>query len=118
MIASRASSGGGVSPRTRRWLTRRRGAASTWAAVRHRRGQSVALVLVSALVTTCAVFAPMFVRTLEQGLLRARLVEREPADTTVLLRTARTVSDPGASPADLATAMPPEALPGSGTGSG
>ena len=86
------------------------GVASTWAAVRHRRGQSVALVLVSALVTTCAVFAPMFVRTLEQGLLRARLVEREPADTTVLLRTARTVSDPEATPADLATAMPPEAL--------
>ena len=93
--------------------------ASTWAAVRHRRGQSVALVLVSALVTTCAVFAPLFVRTLEQGLLRARLVEREPADTTVLLRTARTVSEPDATPADLATAMPREALafirgPGSG----
>ena len=91
------------------------GVASTWAAVRHRRGQSVALVLVSALVTTCAVFAPLFVRTLEQGLLRARLVEREPADTTVLLRT-RTVSEPGAT-----GWRPPcqrRRCPGSGTGSG
>ncbi len=82
---------------------------STWAAVRYRRSQSLALVLVSALVTTCAVFAPMFVRTLEQGLLRARLVERDVADTTVLLRASRTIDEPDRTPGDLATAMPPEA---------
>ena len=84
---------------------------STWAAVRYRRSQSLALVLVSALVTTCAVFAPMFVRTLEQGLLRARLVERDVADTTVLLRAARTATSPGTTPGELAAAMPPAALP-------
>ena len=85
--------------------------ASTWAAVRYRRSQSLALVLVSALVTTCAVFAPLFVRTLEQGLLRARIAERAPADTTVLLRAARTGSSPDTTPGDLASAMPQEALP-------
>ena len=84
---------------------------STWAAVRYRRSQSLALVLVSALVTTCAVFAPLFVRTLEQGLLQARLVEREPADTTVLLRSARTAAEPTTVPEQVATAMPREALP-------
>ncbi len=84
--------------------------ASTWAAVRYRRSQSIALVLVSALVTTCAVFAPMFVRTLEQGLLRARLVERDVADTTVLLRAVRTTADPSTTPGDIATAMPSGAL--------
>ena len=80
---------------------------STWAAVRYRRSQSLALVLVSALVTTCAVFAPLFVRTLEQGLLQARLVERDPADTTVLLRSARTAADPTTVPAQVATATAP-----------
>ena len=43
------------------------GLSHTWAVVRYRRSQSVALVLVSALVTTCALFAPLFVRTLELG---------------------------------------------------
>ena len=85
--------------------------ASTWAAVRYRRSQSIALVLVSALVTTCAVFAPMFVRTLEQGLLRARLVERDVADTTVLLHAVRTHGRaPSTTPGDIATVMPSEAL--------
>ena len=80
--------------------------ASTWAAVRYRRSQSIALVLVSALVTTCAVFAPMFVRTLEQGLLRARLVERDVADTTVAAAGRRSTADPSTTPGDIATAMP------------
>ena len=83
--------------------------ASTWAAVRYRRSQSVALVLVAALVTTCAVFAPLFVRTLEQGLLRARLVERDVADTTVLVRSSRTPTDPTLTPGDLADVVPAEA---------
>ena len=87
------------------------GLASTWAAVRYRRSQSVALVLVSALVTTCAVFAPLFVRTLEQGLLRARLVERDVSDTTVLVRASRTAADPAVTPGDLADVVPPEADP-------
>ena len=85
--------------------------ASTWAAVRYRRSQSIALVLVSALVTTCAVFAPMFVRTLEQGLLRARLVVRDVADTTVLLRASRHTPTPSTDPGrPIATAMPSGAL--------
>ena len=60
----------------------------------------------SALVTTCAVFAPMFVRTLEQGLLQARLVERDPADTMVVVRASRTTEDPATAPADLERLLP------------
>ncbi len=87
-------------------MTRR---SPTWAAVRYRGSQSVALVLVSALVTTCAVFAPLFVRTLEQGLLRAALVERDVADTTVVVRASRTASDSAVGPADLVGVLPAEA---------
>ena len=87
-------------------MTRR---SPTWAAVRYRGSQSVALVLVSALVTTCAVFAPLFVRTLEQGLLRAALVERDVADTTVVVRASRTATDSAVGPADLVAVLPAEA---------
>ena len=83
--------------------------AQTWAAVRYRRSQSLVLVIVSALVTTCAVFAPLFVRTLEQGLLQAGLVERDVADTTVVVRAARTTAEPDTTPGDLVAVMPEEA---------
>jgi putative ABC transport system permease protein len=87
----------------------RNGLRQTWAAVRHRRSQSLVLVVVSALVTTCAVFAPLFVRTLEQGLLQAGLQQRDVADTTVVVRAARTAQDPALSPDDLRAVMPEEA---------
>jgi putative ABC transport system permease protein len=83
--------------------------AQTWAAVRYRRSQSLVLVIVSALVTTCAVFAPLFVRTLEQGLLQAGLVERDVADTTVVVRAVRTAQDPTVTPDELRAVMPEEA---------
>ncbi|GAA4400461.1 hypothetical protein GCM10023168_09210 [Fodinibacter luteus] len=85
--------------------------APTWAAVRYRRSQSVALVLVAALVTTCAVFAPLFVRVLEQGLLQARLVERDAADTTVLVRASRTSEEPTTTSGELASVLPAAARP-------
>jgi hypothetical protein len=87
------------------------GLSHTWAAVRYRRSQSVALVLVSALVTTCALFAPLFVRTLEQGLLRAALLERDVADTTVVIRASRTAENPTLTPADLVGMLPADATP-------
>lgn len=80
-----------------------------WAALRYRRGQSVALVLVSTFVTACAVFAPMFVRTLEQGLLRVTLLAKDPADTTVSVRALRTPENPALSPADLLAVLPSSA---------
>ncbi|MGL5928494.1 MAG: hypothetical protein ACRCY8_06125, partial [Dermatophilaceae bacterium] len=78
-------------------------------AVRHRRGQSFALALVSALVTTCAVFAPLFVRTLEQGLLRVQVTSREPADLAVTLRTNRSATSDDLTPSALDALVPPEA---------
>ncbi len=84
-------------------------APAVWSAVRHRRSQSIALVLVSALVTACAVFAPLFVRTLEQGLLRAGIVQRDPADTAAVLRATRTAERPGVAPSTLVPVLSPEA---------
>ena len=80
--------------------------AQTWSAVRYRRGQSLVLVVVSALATTCAVFAPLFVRTLAQGLLQAGLVQRDVADTTVVVRATRTTAEPDTTPGDLTAVMP------------
>jgi len=36
-----------------------------WAAIRYRRAQALALALLSALITACAVFAPLYERSLE-----------------------------------------------------
>lgn len=51
-----------------------------WKAIRYRGGQSLVLVLISALVATCAAFAPLFSRSIDQALLRATLGRMEAAD--------------------------------------
>lgn len=74
------------------------------------------LVVVSALVTTCAVFAPLFVRTFEQGLLQAGLQQRDVADTTVVVRAARTqCRTPPSAPTTCARSCPPRRPPGGST---
>ena len=47
-----------------------------WAAIRYRRAQALALLLLSALITACAVFAPLYERNLEQSLLRDGLTRQ------------------------------------------
>src|SRR3954468_9993576 len=49
-----------------------------WAALRYRKGQATALVLLSALVTACAVFAPLYDRTMVQSLVDVRLAHTTP----------------------------------------
>lgn len=56
-----------------------------WAAIRYRRAQAVGLALLSALITACAVFAPLYERDLEQALLREGLTRYSQADTAVTL---------------------------------
>lgn len=51
-----------------------------WKAIRYRGGQSLVLILISALVATCAAFAPLFSRSIDQALLRATLGRLEAAD--------------------------------------
>ncbi len=49
-----------------------------WSALRHRRGQVLVLLLVSALVVTCAAFAPIFARSVDQAVLRTHVEQADP----------------------------------------
>ena len=62
------------------------------AAIAYRRAQALVLVLLSALVTACAVFAP-YERALEQAL-RNVLDTAHPADTALTVRAGRTAAFP------------------------
>ncbi|HEU4999799.1 MAG TPA: FtsX-like permease family protein [Lapillicoccus sp.] len=55
-----------------------------WAAIRYRRAQAAALALLSALLTACAVFAPLYERALEQSLLRDGLTRQSILDTSIV----------------------------------
>lgn len=59
-----------------------------WAAIRYRRAQAVALALLSTLITACAVFAPIYERSLEQSLLREGLKRNDVIATAISLDTA------------------------------
>ena len=61
-----------------------------WKAIRYRGGQSLVLVLISALVATCAAFAPLFSRSIDQALLRATLGRMETADLKLSVLATRT----------------------------
>ena len=82
--------------------------ASTWAAVRYRRSQSTPSCSSRRWSPPARSSRTLSVRTLEQGLLQAGLVERDPADPTVVVRAARTTADPATAPADLER-LPPAA---------
>ncbi|MEO9151432.1 MAG: FtsX-like permease family protein, partial [Lapillicoccus sp.] len=66
-----------------------------WAAIRYRRAQAVGLALLSALITACAVFAPLYESYLEQALLREGLTRYTLSDTAVTLTS---VGLPGVTP--------------------
>ena len=77
-----------------------------WAAIRYRRVQAAVLVLLAALVTTCAVFAPLYERGLEQALLHGALDDALPADTALVVRSGRTPTKPDIVPEDLVPNVP------------
>ena len=85
--------------------------AQLWRAVRSRLGQSVALVLLSALTATCLVSAPMLARAMEQGLLRSTLSHAHPADTALTIRATKTPQDGQFTSADLEQFLPSGAAP-------
>lgn len=64
-----------------------------WKAIRYRGGQSLVLVLISALVATCAAFAPLFSRSIDQALLRATLGRMEAADLKLGVLATRTQNE-------------------------
>ena len=79
-----------------------------WAAIRYRRAQALVLVLLSTLVTACAVFAPLYERGLEQSLLRSAVDGAPVADTALVVRGGRSAINPDLTPSGLAGAVPAE----------
>ena len=77
-----------------------------WAAIRYRRAQAVVLVLLSALIATCAVFAPLYQRALEQSLLRTSIGAASVADTALVVRSGRGTANPDFGSTDLAGNVP------------
>jgi putative ABC transport system permease protein len=61
-----------------------------WAAIRYRRAQALTLLLLSALITACAVFAPMYERALEQSLLRDGLTRQSAVATSIVAESVQT----------------------------
>ncbi|NPC44075.1 FtsX-like permease family protein [Nocardioides sp. zg-1230] len=70
------------SPRAHAWSPGRHAWRSAW---RHRRGQALALVAISALVTACTTFAPVYDRAMQQSLVDTLLAQATPAEATVTL---------------------------------
>ncbi|WP_406831698.1 FtsX-like permease family protein [Pedococcus sp. KACC 23699] len=78
-----------------------------WAAIRYRRAQALPLVVLSALIATCAVFAPLYERALEQSLLRSTIDQAPITGTALSVRGGRSERFPTRQPGDLADVVPP-----------
>lgn len=99
----------------RGWPTRR---APTWSPVRsarrsamgHRRGQAAALVAVSALITACTAFAPVYDRAMQQALVDTLLANASTDQLAVEVRSAASVDASGATearePSELRALVP------------
>ncbi len=76
----------------------------------HRRGQTLALVAVSALITACTAFAPVYDRAMQQALVDTLLAHASPAERAVTVVSEATVDAGGATeardPRDLQTLVP------------
>ena len=94
-----------------------------WAAIRYRRAQAAALMLLAALIATCAALAPLYTRALEQGLLRNAVFQAAPADTALTVKATRHAHQPRPRPSTrLAQVVPADVRalhePGIGTYNG
>jgi len=76
-----------------------------WAAIRYRPAQALVMVVLSALITACAVFAPLYERAVEQSLLREGL-KRHDAIQTALVMEAVALRDVAPSPERPRSAFP------------
>ncbi|HEV2797248.1 MAG TPA: hypothetical protein VGV65_06470, partial [Nocardioides sp.] len=74
--------GGLRSSRAHGWSPARHAWRSAWG---HRRGQALALVAISALITACTAFAPVYDRAMQQALVDTLLARATPAEATVML---------------------------------
>jgi len=63
-----------------------------WKLIRHRRAQALAIAALAALITTCAAFAPLYDRAMQQALVQERLAAA-PVQISGLRLTARISTD-------------------------
>ncbi|GAA1932505.1 FtsX-like permease family protein [Nocardioides hwasunensis] len=75
MVVRRSPRASGQPPGRRGW----------WSALRHRRGQAAALLAVSALITACTAFAPVYERAMQQALAETLLSQASTAERVVAL---------------------------------
>ncbi len=68
------------SSRAHAWSPARHAWRAAWY---HRRGQALALVAISALITACTAFAPVYDRAMQQALVDTLLAQATPAEATV-----------------------------------
>lgn len=54
-----------------------------WSAIRYRRGQALILLVLSALITSCAVLAPLYDRAMRQALTRLTVDSATGADASI-----------------------------------
>lgn len=79
-----------------------------WAAMRYRRVQALVIVALSALITACAVFAPLYERAVEQALVVARLSELPSVDRAITVSSVQVA--PGGEGVDQLSALVPDRL--------
>ena len=84
------------SPRSARWSPIRFARQS---ALGHRRGQTLALVVISALITACTAFAPIYDRAMQQALVDTLLAQASPGERAVTVQSEATVNAGGATEA-------------------
>ncbi len=73
---------GSRSSRAHAWSPARHAWRAAWG---HRRGQALALVAISALITACTAFAPVYDRAMQQALVDTLLAQATPAEASVAL---------------------------------
>lgn len=81
-----------------------------WTALRYRKGQAAALAALAALVTACAVFAPLYDRTMLQSLVDVRLAHTTPLLSGLQVESSAREQSGGYYTKDPAGAMAPAAL--------
>lgn len=88
-----------------------------WSAIRYRRGQALVLLVLSALITSCAVLAPLYDRAMQQALTRLTLDSAAAGDASIQVASVSRFAyseaadvDP-ATPDQLAGLLPATARP-------
>lgn len=78
-----------------------------WKAIRYRRAQALVIAALAALITACAVFAPLYDRALQQALVATRLAQQPPEISGLNVTSSALPPDQEALPTDRLAALVP-----------